>query len=87
MVKKYVPKKIAKLLIYPANKAVWMPLTVKCRYIIFHYCPIATTTFWSEHVEIIFFAVWFAIPFMESIFTKLFSTLSAEEMLRVPGLF
>lgn len=64
-----------------------MPLTVQCGYVILHDGTIATTAFRSEHVEVILSAVRLAVPLVESLFAKLFATLSAEEVLRVPSFF
>lgn len=64
-----------------------MPLRVKCRYVVLHDCSVAATALGREHVEVVVPTVGLSITFMEAILAKLLSTLSTEEVLRVPGLF
>lgn len=71
----------------PTYKAVGVPLHIESSDIVVHYCHVAASTFWSKHVKVIFRAVCLAILLMETIFAKVLSTLSTEEMLWVPGLF
>uniref|UniRef100_A0A482ZHZ0 U34-Liphistoxin-Lm1a_1 n=1 Tax=Liphistius malayanus TaxID=1203467 RepID=A0A482ZHZ0_9ARAC len=68
----------------PADKASRMPLTIHCRDIVFCDWTITASTFESKHLQVIISTVWFAILFMKTIFSKLFSTLSTEEMLWMP---
>lgn len=70
---------------YPANETVWMPLTVQRRYIILHDGTITSTAFRSEHVEVILSAVRLPVPLVKSLFTELFATLGAKEVLRMPS--
>ena len=70
---------------YPADKAVRMPLGVQGRNIVLHYGTIAAIALWCKHFKVIIAAIGFAITFMEAILTKLLTTLSTEEMLRMPG--
>lgn len=71
---------------YPANEAIWMPLGIQSRDVVLHNSTVATVALGSEHLEVVGFAVWFAITFMEAILSKLLTALSAEEVLGVPGL-
>lgn len=63
-----------------------MPLGIQSRDVVLHDSTVATVALWSEHLEVIGFAVWLAITFMEPILSKLLTTLSAEEVLGMPGL-
>ena len=70
---------------YPADKAVRMPLGVQGRNIVLHYGTVAAIALWCKHFKVIVAAIGFAITFMETILTKLLTTLGTEEMLRMPG--
>lgn len=78
--------KVGRLETYPTNETVRVPLAIQCRNVVVHDRAIARATFWGEHVEIVFAAVWFALPFMKTVFSKLLPALSAKEVLHVPGL-
>lgn len=69
-----------------ADEAVGMPLRVERGDIVFHYGFVAATALGGEHIEVVRTTVRLAVPFMEPVLTELLSTLSAEEVLRVPGL-
>jgi len=71
---------------YPADKAVRMPLTVECRYIVFHDSAVAATAFRCEHVEIILAAVGLAVSLVETFLAELLTALGAKEVFGVPSL-
>lgn len=70
---------------YPAHKAIGMPLRVQCRNIVLHNGTIAAIAFGCKHFEIVGTTIGFTIALVETIFAKLLATLSAKEMLRMPG--
>lgn len=69
---------------YPTSKATRVPLAVHSRNIVFRDRSIASSTLKGKHLQEVISAIRFAIFFMKSILTKLFSALSAEEMLWMP---
>lgn len=71
---------------YPAYEAIGMPLGVQSGNVVFHDCAIASSAFWSKHVEVVITTIRLAFAFMKTIFSKLLSTLRTEEMFHMPGL-
>lgn len=63
-----------------------MPLGVQSRDVVFHDWLVATSTLGGKHVEVIIATVRLSIPLMEAVLAELLTALSAEEVLRVPGL-
>lgn len=72
---------------HPANEAIGMPLAVKCGNVIFHDGAIASSTFGGEHVEVVVATVGLSFTLMETVLSKLFTALGAEEVVHVPGFF
>jgi hypothetical protein len=75
-----------KLVSYPTNKAIWMPLAVQSGNVVFHDGPIAARTLWCKHIIVIGATIRFAVTFMEPFLAKLVPALSAEKVLCVPRL-
>lgn len=71
---------------YLADEAVRMPLCVQGGDVVLHDRLVAAAALRREHVEVIGPTVRFPVPLVESFFPELLAALSAEEVLRVPGL-
>lgn len=73
-----------KSITYSAHETIWMELTVESADVIFHNRSIASRTFGSKHIEVIFTAIRLTVLFMKTIISKLLTTLNTEEVFGVP---
>lgn len=47
----FTKQMIRKTRLYPACKALWMPVPVQSRYVVVHYSPATATALWSKHLK------------------------------------
>lgn len=68
----------------PAHKTLWMPEAAEGRDVVLQYRTSTTATFRSKEIEVIFTAVRLTILFVKPFRAEESSTLSTEEVFRVP---